>query len=96
MTTAVEIDDVFRVYATEEGTAAALQGLSLRIREGEIVAVLGPSGSGSSPASTGRPPAGFGRSASISVASAGGDSTGIGADCSAMRISATRKPWRPS
>jgi ABC-type lipoprotein export system ATPase subunit len=46
MTAAVEIDDVFRVYATEEGTAAALQGLSLRIREGEIVAVLGPSGSG--------------------------------------------------
>jgi ABC-type lipoprotein export system ATPase subunit len=46
MTTAVEIDDVFRVYATEEGTAAALQGLSLRILAGEIVAVLGPSGSG--------------------------------------------------
>jgi ABC-type lipoprotein export system ATPase subunit len=46
MTAAVEIDDVFRVYATEEGTAAALQGLSLRILEGEIVAVLGPSGSG--------------------------------------------------
>ncbi len=46
MTAAVEVDDVFRVYATEEGTAAALQGLSLRIREGEIVAVLGPSGSG--------------------------------------------------
>jgi ABC-type lipoprotein export system ATPase subunit len=46
MRVAVEIDDVFRVYATEEGTAAALQGLSLRIREGEIVSVLGPSGSG--------------------------------------------------
>ena len=46
MTPAVEIDDVFRVYATEEGTAAALQGLSLRIIEGEVVAVLGPSGSG--------------------------------------------------
>jgi peptide/nickel transport system ATP-binding protein len=46
MTAAVEIDDVFRVYATEEGTAAALQGLSLRILEGEVVAVLGPSGSG--------------------------------------------------
>jgi ABC-type lipoprotein export system ATPase subunit len=46
VTPAVEIDDVFRVYATEEGTAAALQGLSLRVLEGEVVAVLGPSGSG--------------------------------------------------
>jgi putative ABC transport system ATP-binding protein len=46
MTAAVEIRDLFRVHSTPEGDAAALQGLSLSVREGEVVTVLGPSGSG--------------------------------------------------
>jgi ABC-type lipoprotein export system ATPase subunit len=46
VTAAVEARDLFRVYATREGSAAALQGLSLDIAEGEIVVVFGPSGSG--------------------------------------------------
>jgi ABC-type lipoprotein export system ATPase subunit len=44
--TAIEIEDVFRVYSTPEGDAAALQGLSLRVDEADVVVVLGPSGSG--------------------------------------------------
>jgi ABC-type lipoprotein export system ATPase subunit len=43
---AIEVADVFRVYSTPEGDAAALQGLSLRVDEGDVVVVLGPSGSG--------------------------------------------------
>jgi ABC-type lipoprotein export system ATPase subunit len=43
---AIELNDVFRVYSTPEGDAAALQGLSLRVDEGDVVVVLGPSGSG--------------------------------------------------
>ena len=45
---AVELRDVFRVYSTPEGDAAALQGLSLDVRQHELVAILGPSGSGKS------------------------------------------------
>ncbi len=46
MTTALEIRDLFRVHSSPEGDTAALQGLSLRVEEGEVVVVLGPSGSG--------------------------------------------------
>ena len=45
---AIELKDVFRVHSTPEGDAAALQGLSLRVNEGEVMTVLGPSGSGKS------------------------------------------------
>jgi ABC-type lipoprotein export system ATPase subunit len=43
---AVEAHDLFRVHSTPEGDAAALQGLSLTIPEGELLTVLGPSGAG--------------------------------------------------
>ena len=48
MNVAVDVRDVFRVHQTTEGDAAALQGLSLSVREREVVTVLGPSGSGKS------------------------------------------------
>ena len=48
MSEAIEVRDVFRVHQTAEGDAAALQGLSLTVHEGETVTVLGPSGSGKS------------------------------------------------
>jgi ABC-type lipoprotein export system ATPase subunit len=46
MTLAVEAQDLFLVYSTPEGDAAALQGLTLNVEEGEILTVLGPSGAG--------------------------------------------------
>jgi ABC-type multidrug transport system ATPase subunit len=46
MSTAVDARDVFRVHSTPEGDAAALQGLTLSVGEGEILTVLGPSGAG--------------------------------------------------
>jgi ABC-type lipoprotein export system ATPase subunit len=45
---AVEVRDLFRVYSTPEGHAAALQGLTLDVQERELLVVLGPSGSGKS------------------------------------------------
>jgi ABC-type lipoprotein export system ATPase subunit len=46
--TAVELRDVFCVHRTNEGDAAALQGLSLEVGDGELLCVLGPSGAGKS------------------------------------------------
>ncbi len=46
MSGALELRDVFRVYSGDGGGVAALQGLTLDVREGEICVVLGPSGSG--------------------------------------------------
>ena len=45
---AVSATDLFRIYSSDEGTAVALQGLTLDVAEGEVVVVFGPSGSGKS------------------------------------------------
>jgi ABC-type lipoprotein export system ATPase subunit len=46
MRAAIEARDVFRVYSTPQGDAAALQGLSVTVHEREVLTVLGPSGAG--------------------------------------------------
>jgi energy-coupling factor transport system ATP-binding protein len=48
MTVAIELREVFRVHRGPEGDAAALQGLTLSVAEGETVVIAGPSGSGKS------------------------------------------------
>jgi ABC-type lipoprotein export system ATPase subunit len=44
----VRLRDVFCVHRTNEGDAAALQGMSLELEHGELLCVLGPSGAGKS------------------------------------------------
>ena len=39
---AIEARDVFLVHSTDEGEAAALQGLSLTVEAGELLVVFGP------------------------------------------------------
>ena len=76
MSAAVEVRDLFRVHSTPEGDAAALQGLTLSIDEGEIVTVLGPSGAGKTTllrivAGLDRPSAGTSRVFGLDVGRAG-------------------------
>ncbi len=48
MTVAIEATGLLRIHPTAGGPVAALRGLDLRVRAGEIVAIVGPSGSGKS------------------------------------------------
>ena len=47
-TAVIRLDDVAKIYATGSLSVRALNGISLRIEEGEYVAIMGPSGSGKS------------------------------------------------
>ena len=44
----IELRNVWKTYKMSEVEVNALQGLNLKIREGDFVAVMGPSGSGKS------------------------------------------------
>ncbi len=44
----IELENVTKVYSMGNLEVAALQGVSLNIREGEMMAIMGPSGSGKS------------------------------------------------
>jgi ABC-type lipoprotein export system ATPase subunit len=46
VTPAIVVRDAFRIFESQAGGTAALQGLTLAVEPGEIVVVLGPSGSG--------------------------------------------------
>ena len=48
MTPAIDIRDAWRIYETAAGHTTALRGVSLTVRRGEFLAIMGPSGSGKS------------------------------------------------
>ena len=44
----IKLDNITKIYSTEEVQTTSLNGVSLEIKEGEFVAIMGPSGCGKS------------------------------------------------
>ena len=44
--TAIELDNVSRIYRRDEFEVRALDGVTMRVAAGKFVAIMGPSGSG--------------------------------------------------
>jgi len=46
MSDIIEVEDLFRIYKTKKTEVVALRGLDVRIKKGELIAIMGPSGCG--------------------------------------------------